>query len=175
MRCAATIIRFRAAILGAALAVAVAAASGNHVVATDAPARVIVQMAPGHAASALNPIIEAFGGTIGRRLDIINAFVVELPARAIPALSGHPLVARVFVDRAVVGTMERTSATIGAATVRETFGYDGAGVGVAIIDSGVTPWHDDLASGDGGGLAACGSRRAARRRRKQGAANIASR
>ena len=32
---------------------------------------------------------------------------------------------------------ERTAATIGAHTIRETLGYDGSGVGVAIIDSGV--------------------------------------
>ena len=149
MRCAATIIRFRAAIVCTAIAVAIAAAYRIDLVDSAARARVIVQMAPGHAASELNPIIEALGGTIGRSLDIINASVVELPAQAIPALSGHPLVAHVSIDRAVAGTMERTSATIGATTVRETFGYDGAGIGVAIIDSGVAPWHDDLASGDG--------------------------
>lgn len=149
MRCAATIIRFRAAIVCTAIAVAVAAPNSIDSVET-ATARVIVQMAKGHAASELNPIVEALGGTIERRLDIINASVVEVPAPAIRTLSGHPLVAHVSVDRRVVGTMERTSATIGATTVRETSGYDGAGVGVAIIDSGVTPWHDDLASGDGG-------------------------
>ena len=44
--------------------------------------------------------------------------------------------------------MERTAATIGATAVRESLGYDGSGVGVAIIDSGVTSWHDDLASGE---------------------------
>jgi serine protease AprX len=40
--------------------------------------------------------------------------------------------------------MERTTAAVGAASVRETLGYDGAGIGVAIIDSGITQWHDDL-------------------------------
>ena len=34
-------------------------------------------------------------------------------------------------------------------TVRSTFGYDGAGIGVALIDSGVTPWHDDLQGASG--------------------------
>ena len=150
MRCAATIIRNRAAIVCIAIAVAVAAAYRVDLVDTAAPARVIVQMAPGHAASELNPIIKAFGGTIGRSLDIINASVVELPAHAVPALSEHPFVAHVAIDRDVAGTMERASATIGATSVREAYGYDGAGIGVAIIDSGVTPWHDDLASGDGG-------------------------
>jgi serine protease AprX len=150
MRCAATIIRFRAALVCTAIAVAVAAAYRVDPVDTAAPARIIVRMAAGHTASELNPIIEALGGTMGRRLDIINASVAEVPAHAVPSLAGHPLVAHVAIDRSVVGTMERTSATIGATTVRETYGYDGAGIGVAIIDSGVTPWHDDLASGDGG-------------------------
>jgi serine protease AprX len=150
MRCAATIIGLRAAIVCTAIAAAVAAASRVDHVDTATPARVIVQMAAGHPASELNPIIDALGGTIARRLDIINATVAEVPAHAVQTLSGHPLVAHVSTDRAVVGTMERTSATIGATTVREAYGYDGSGIGVAIIDSGVTPWHDDLASGDGG-------------------------
>ena len=40
--------------------------------------------------------------------------------------------------------MERTGATIGATWVHDTLGLDGTGVGVAIIDSGVANWHDDL-------------------------------
>ncbi len=44
------------------------------------------------------------------------------------------------------GTLERTGATVGATWVRENLGVDGSGVGVAIVDSGVTYWHDDLGS-----------------------------
>lgn len=142
---------FRPAILCAAIAVSLAAAYlAVGVETSNTAARVIVQMAPGHAPAELNPVVAALGGTIGRTLDIINASVVDLPARAIPALADHPLVAHVSLDRLVAGTMERTSATIGATAIHDRLGYDGSGVGVAIIDSGVTPWHDDLASGDGG-------------------------
>src|SRR5439155_9519948 len=49
----------------------------------------------------------------------------------------------------IAGATERTGATIGATAVRSDFGYDGTGVGVAVIDSGITPWHDDLAAGGG--------------------------
>ena len=28
--------------------------------------------------------------------------------------------------------------------MQQLLGYDGAGVGVAVIDSGITSWHDDL-------------------------------
>ena len=38
----------------------------------------------------------------------------------------------------------REAITVGAKTVQALMGYDGKGVGVAVIDSGVTPNHDDL-------------------------------
>ena len=31
--------------------------------------------------------------------------------------------------------------------MRQSLGYTGAGVGVAVIDSGITAWHDDLTRG----------------------------
>ena len=39
---------------------------------------------------------------------------------------------------------ERTAGAIGATAVRQQFGYDGSGVGIAIIDSGITGYHDEL-------------------------------
>ena len=63
------------------------------------------------------------------------------PWRALPGVSG------VSLDRRVQGTLERTGATIGATWVHDTLGFDGTGVGIAIIDSGVANWHDDLGSG----------------------------
>src|SRR5204862_4601681 len=40
--------------------------------------------------------------------------------------------------------MNRAAVIEGARAVQAQYGYDGAGIGVAVIDSGVTPWHDDL-------------------------------
>ena len=151
MRSTATIIRCGLAILGATLAVSTGAVPASTASAgTSEHTRVIIRLAPGHSSTELLPLLERMGGTPGPTLDIINAQVVELPATAIAALVNHPLIDRISIDRAVAGTMERTSATIGASAIRETLGYDGTGVGVAIIDSGVTSWHDDLASSDGG-------------------------
>ena len=42
------------------------------------------------------------------------------------------------------GEMNRAAVVSGARAVQELLGYDGAGVGVAVIDSGITAWHDDL-------------------------------
>jgi serine protease AprX len=154
MRCAATIIRCGLAILGAT--VVVSTRSTGDVPTSTAPAAttertaVIIRVAPGHSPTELLPLLKRMGGTPGRTLDIINAQTAELSAAAIATLADHPLVNRISIDHPVSGTMERTSATIGATAIRETLGYDGTGVGVALIDSGVTPWHDDLASGDGG-------------------------
>ena len=64
----------------------------------------------------------------------------ELRDRALAARGG------VSLDRRVYATLERTGATIGSGWVREHLGFDGTGVGIAIIDSGVANWHDDLGS-----------------------------
>ncbi|HVG56827.1 MAG TPA: S8 family peptidase [Vicinamibacterales bacterium] len=119
-------------------------------VATFSTERVIIQIAPGHSPADIRVLVERAGGSVQQTLDIINAQVVDLPVGALAPLSRHPFIAGISPDRSVAGTMERTAATIGATTVRNNLGYDGSGVGVAIIDSGITAWHDDLASPGGG-------------------------
>ena len=91
-------------------------------------------------------LIRSLHGTPGRRLGLLGSQVAEIPNTALEALASRPGVSAIRLDRPVQGTMERTAATIGAKWVRENLGFDGAGVGVAIIDSGVTSWHDDLGS-----------------------------
>src|SRR5262249_36921575 len=73
-----------------------------------------------------------------------------LPNAALRTLAANPLVEHIAIDRVVVGAMERTGQTVGAVAARQAFGYDGSGVGVAIIDSGVSAWHDDLSQGGTG-------------------------
>ena len=107
-------------------------------------------------------VVRHAGGHVRRSLPLINGLVVDIPNAALQHVADDSAVARVSLDRKVVGTMERTGATIGAAALRQELGYDGAGVGVAIIDSGITAWHDDL-GGAGGGAA----RRPLRRSRQR--------
>jgi serine protease AprX len=74
--------------------------------------------------------------------------VAEVPNTSLSLLAASSLISHVSLDRLVVGAMERTGQTVGATTVRQELGYDGTGVGVAVIDSGVSSWHDDLADGN---------------------------
>ena len=110
----------------------------------DAPrgvSRVIITTVDG---TSLDRAIRMAGGIAGRRLPSVDGQVALLPDAALLRLAALPQVLSLAIDRPVAGAMERTAATVGAGWVRESLGLDGSGVGVAIIDSGVTNWHDDL-------------------------------
>src|SRR5262245_44161914 len=106
--------------------------------------RVIIRAADLAMQDALPIVTRAVGGTTGRALRGIGAIAATLPNTAIARLATNALVGHVSFDRTVGGSMERTGATVGATVARADYGVDGAGVGVAIIDSGVTAWHDDI-------------------------------
>jgi serine protease AprX len=110
---------------------------------------VIVRVVDGGALSLVSTLVTTLGGALGPTLPAINGIAADLPNLALGLLAGNPLVARLSFDRPVVGALDRTAPTVGATSVREALGYDGAGVGVAVIDSGITPWHDDLADANG--------------------------
>jgi serine protease AprX len=81
------------------------------------------------------------------KLDIINGQVLDLPENVLRQLAKHPDVFQIHDNRPIASHNYRTSVTVGADVVRNHLGFTGAGVGVAIIDSGVASWHDDLTSG----------------------------
>jgi serine protease AprX len=98
----------------------------------------------------LNPGCDASGdyaklnGRRGRKLGIINADVVEIQNSQLKKLADSPCVKDMHWDRKTGGEMNRAAVIEGARAVQELYGYDGAGIGVAVVDSGITPWHDDL-------------------------------
>jgi serine protease AprX len=110
---------------------------------------VIVRGAPG-SGDVPERLVQANGGTIGQRLEIINGFSAQLPRGAIEWLDLDPSIASItpnlplqlqgssYTASADPGSMFNTSTLVGAP--RYWFqGLTGAGVDVALIDSGVTP------------------------------------
>ncbi len=104
--------------------------------------RVIIELKPGWETSASD--IRAFGGTLGKRLRTYNGQVVELSDGQLKRLARHPAVLSIHHDRPIHKHNNRTAVTTGARTAQLAYGYTGAGIGVAVVDSGVSGWHDDL-------------------------------
>ncbi len=112
--------------------------------------RVIVRANAAASLGTVAALVRALGGTLGRQLPILDAQVANVPNLSLALLTSSSLVKRIAMDRPTFRTLERTGATIGSTLARQEFGYDGTGVTVAVIDSGVTSWHDDLTGTTGG-------------------------
>ncbi|HWW82319.1 MAG TPA: S8 family peptidase, partial [Vicinamibacterales bacterium] len=100
---------------------------------------VILTLAPG---AALPPEFQKFAHP--GKLDIINGHVLDLPDSLLTQVAAHPNVFKLHYDRPVATHNYRTAMTVGARKVNQTLGYTGAGIGVAVLDTGITSWHDDL-------------------------------
>jgi subtilisin family serine protease len=88
-------------------------------------------------------VVRGFGRK-GLRLKSVKGRVLRIPNAQLTRLAAHPRVKRIHHDRPVEGEVARTALTIGSRAVVALMGYTGAGVGVAVIDSGISNWHDDL-------------------------------
>ena len=103
--------------------------------------RVIVTFNPGWRGT---DELDKHGSKAGRKLRLINGQVAEVPNSMLERLADHPAVRSIHHDRSTSGTMNRSAVAVGARAAQWLMGYSGAGVGVAIVDSGITSWHDDL-------------------------------
>src|SRR3954463_13129056 len=101
--------------------------------------RVIVQLNPGEKLPA-----EFKKYALNRKLDLVNGEVLDLPNGVLKQMAAHPSVFQIHYDRPIGAHNFRTSVTVGARVVQDFMGLTGAGVGIAVIDSGITAWHDDL-------------------------------
>jgi hypothetical protein len=89
-----------------------------------------------------NQTINQLGG-IPQEVDLslIRAKAYSIPAKTIAALANNPNVAYISPDRVLNPTLDYANATIGAQPAF-SYGWTGAGIGVAIIDSGISSSKD---------------------------------
>jgi serine protease AprX len=139
-----------ALMLSAGALATTAHAAGTHLVS------VIVRAQPAEAAAA-DQEITSLGGLVQQHISLINAIVAEVPAGAVAELEANPAVAQVTLNAPVqlqgVGWGLPSTPYSAASDVNSMYnieqmdgahsywnaGFTGQGVGVALIDSGVTP------------------------------------
>jgi serine protease AprX len=103
--------------------------------------RVIVIFKDGSAGTAE---IGKHGSKARRRFRLVNAQTADVPNSVLKRLADDPAIESIHEDRPTAGALNRVAVSIGARAVQTALGLKGAGVGVAVIDSGITSWHDDL-------------------------------
>src|SRR6202021_1966531 len=121
---------------------------------TTQQVRGIVQYAPGTQINCnsllglvdclVNDIVK-LGGTILAPLPIVNGLVASLTGPALQTLSNSANVVYISTDRPLAPTLSNAAPAVNAFAAWQA-GYTGAGVGVALIDSGVYN-HPDLKGG----------------------------
>src|ERR1700721_2011833 len=117
-------------------------------------AQVIVQYAPGTQVNCsgllgllgclVNDVLK-LGGTILSQLPLVNGLVAVLDGNGILNLSNQSNVTYISLDRPLTPTLSNAAPAVNAFAAWQS-GYTGAGVGVALIDSGVSS-HPDLNGG----------------------------
>ena len=115
----------------------------------SAPVPVIVRGAPGSLAAVDRDITEA-GGRVAEQIPLITASAAEVPASALGWLGAQPCIVEVTPDGPVQlmsssyspttnpGSLYSIEQSLGVDQAWQD-GYTGSGVGVALIDTGVTP------------------------------------
>jgi serine protease AprX len=108
--------------------------------------RVIVTFKPGWDAAGEAKKLNA---KLGRRLGLIDGQVVEVSNDQLKKLADNPNVESVSWDRPTLGLPTEKVTRKSPNKFQRANGLKGAGIGVAVIDSGITPWHDDLSVENG--------------------------
>ena len=86
---------------------------------------------------------DAPGLQVKRQYSIFPFLSVQVDEQALRQLRACPAVEGIYPDRRMKATLRQSGPLIGQPTV-EAAGYDGAGVGIAILDSGIDYTHPDL-------------------------------
>src|SRR5437899_9589035 len=92
------------------------------------------------------------GGVLKTKLDFIKGAHYSVPVECLDASADDPDVTYISPDSRLSGALDETAAAVNAKAAWQS-GWDGTGIGVAVIDSGITA-HPDLygTTGSGGEL-----------------------
>jgi serine protease AprX len=144
--------------LGSVLVTAVVAcigATGVYAPSSDGNQNIVVLVSQVHPSDAsVGRTVERLGGTVLRKFPIIDGFAARLPARAVGALASSPSVRWVTPNQSLelqgaYGQDSDVASAVYTDVVRATktwsAGYNGTGVNVALVDTGVNT-DGDLAS-----------------------------
>src|SRR2546427_6521829 len=81
------------------------------------------------------------GGVLKTKLDFIKGAHYSVPVESLDALADDPDVAYISPDRRLNGALDQTAAAVNAKVAWQA-GWDGTGIGVAVIDNGITGRSD---------------------------------
>src|SRR6266478_8287456 len=81
------------------------------------------------------------GGVLKTKLDFIKGAHYSVPVESLDALADDPDVAYISPDRPVRGALDNAVATVNGGYA-QTLGLNGAGIGVAVVDSGISDIPD---------------------------------
>src|SRR5581483_10893778 len=109
---------------------------------TNQTLNVIVQFKQVPAASQYAKMLGR-GAKLHSKLHMVKAAAFAIPASALAALADDDDIAFVTLDHPLKGMDDYTDAAMNVSTVWNS-GYNGSGIGVAVIDSGINDNHPDL-------------------------------
>jgi serine protease AprX len=118
------------------------AARANHGATASETVKVIVQYKQVPQA-AEEGRAQRLGAHLNHRLHSVRGIALTIPVNALPALEADPDVVSVTVDHPMKGLDDITDVATGVPSAWSA-GYNGAGIGVAVIDSGINDSHPDL-------------------------------
>ncbi len=87
--------------------------------------------------------VQRLGARLNHRLGMVKAIALTIPVSALPALEADPEILSVTVDHPLQGLDDITDDATNVSAAWNA-GFDGTGVTVAVIDSGINDSHPDL-------------------------------